>query len=146
MRLCMPSSRFQVYKGTSMDFCFKCGLLQKRLKPMTFPQPGLPPCGCLGRTQGRCAWCFQGGPGAVLWNPHRREQDQSWTQCFILPGGCLTRSPSYKSHRLVILPLVWRSCSTAQKHTSNLMVDCPLSWQAEALTVPGFKSKGILVY
>lgn len=44
----MPSSRFQVYKGASVDFCFKCGLLHKALKPTTFLQPALPPCGCLG--------------------------------------------------------------------------------------------------
>lgn len=36
---------------------------------MTFPQSALPPCGCLGRTQGRYAWCFQGGPGCSAVKP-----------------------------------------------------------------------------
>lgn len=65
----MPCSRSQVDKGRSVDFYFKGGLLQKRLKPKTFPQPALPPCGCLRRTQGRCSWCFQGGPGCSAVKP-----------------------------------------------------------------------------
>lgn len=56
MQPCMPYSRFQTNKGVWLNFYFKRGFLLKRLKPMTFPWPALPPCGCLRRARGMCAW------------------------------------------------------------------------------------------
>lgn len=83
----MPCLRFQTNKEVWLNFYLKCGFLLKKAKAHDFPCPALPPCGCLRRTQGRCAWmcAFKEAMAAGLWKPRRRERDQSWTQCLLLP-------------------------------------------------------------
>lgn len=62
----MPSSRFQVYKGMSMEFCFKCGLLQKKAKAHDLPT-----------VCSASLWLFGENTGKVRLVFSRR----SWLQC-----------------------------------------------------------------
>lgn len=72
----MPCSRFQTTKEV-VGFLFEVWLLPKKAKAHDFPWPALPPCGCLRRTQGRCASMCAFKEAAGLWKPLRRERDQS---------------------------------------------------------------------